>query len=75
MKELEDVEKKLRYKYSKIISDKIMKEVKGLGEAEDGDFNSGKLWKFKKSSPPTQPIRQQQWKIQKGSYLMMIKTY
>ena len=31
---------------------KIMKEVQGLEEAEDGGFNSGKLWKLKKKLSP-----------------------
>ena len=31
---------------------KILKEVQGLEEAEDGGFNSGKLWKLKRKLSP-----------------------
>ena len=51
-KELEEVEKELGSKYSEVMANKILKEVKGFEDAEDGGFNSGKLWKLKKKLSP-----------------------
>ena len=34
------------------MANKILKEVKGFEDAEDGGFNSGKLWKLKKKLAP-----------------------
>ena len=45
---LEDVEIELSEKYSKPMYEKSMGELKGMGDSEDGGFNSGKLWKLKK---------------------------
>ena len=54
--ELEAVENELSSKYSEVMANKILKEVQGLEDAEDGCFNSGKLWKLKrKLSPPSSP--------------------
>ena len=47
-KELETVENELSSKYSKVMFKKIMKEVTGLEDSEDGGFNTGRLWKLKK---------------------------
>ena len=34
------------------MANKILKEVQGLEDAEDGGFNSGKLWKLKRKLSP-----------------------
>ena len=58
-KELEAVENELSTKYLVVMYKKIMTEVTGLEDSEDGDFNAGRLWKLKKklspkvSEPPT----------------------
>ena len=58
-KQLESVESELCKKYSEVMFQKIMTEVKGMEDSEDGGFNSGRLWKLKKklspkvSDPPT----------------------
>ena len=57
--ELEELDEELGAKYSDIMSDKIIKEVEGMDDPEDGGFNVGKLWRLKKklfpkvSQPPT----------------------
>ena len=51
-KELEAVENELSFKYSEVMANKILKEVQGLEDAEDGGFNSGKLWKLKRKLSP-----------------------
>ena len=59
---LEDVDHELCEKYSEEMSEKIMSEVKGMEDSEDGGFNAGRLWKLKKklspkvSDPPTAMI-------------------
>ena len=61
-KQLESVESELCKKYSEVMFQKIMTEVKGMEDSEDGGFNSGRLWKLKKklspkvSDPPTAMI-------------------
>ena len=50
--ELEAVENELSSKYSEVMANKILKEVQGLEDAEDGGFNSGKLWKLKRKLSP-----------------------
>ena len=51
-KKLEEVENELSSKYSDIMARKILKEVQGLEKEEEGGFNAGKLWKFKKKLSP-----------------------
>ena len=34
------------------MANKILKEVQGLEDAEDGGFNTGKLWKLKRKLSP-----------------------
>ena len=46
------VENELGAKYSEVMFEKIMLEVKGMEENEDGGFNPGKLWKLKKKLSP-----------------------
>ena len=60
--QLEEVENELSSKYSSIMYSKIMGEVEGFEDAEDGGFIPGRLWKLKKklspraSEPPTAMI-------------------
>ena len=49
---LEKLEEELSSKYSDIMADKILNEVKGLDNDEDGGFNTGKLWRLKKKLCP-----------------------
>ena len=49
---LEDLEKELCEKYSTIMYEKIMGELKGMGDSEYGGFSSGKLWKLQKKISP-----------------------
>ena len=49
---LEEVENELSSKYSDVMANKVLKEVKGLENDEEGGFNSGKLWKLKKKLSP-----------------------
>ena len=56
---LEVVENNLSEKYSELMYKKIIGEVKGFEDSEDGGFNTGKLWKLrmklspKSGNPPT----------------------
>ena len=58
-KKLEKLEEELSSKYSDIMANKILNEVKGLDNDEEGGFNSGKLWRLRKklcpraNEPPT----------------------
>ena len=47
--ELVAVDNELSEKCSEVIYGKIMSEVQGMKDSEDGGFNPGKLWKFKKN--------------------------
>ena len=59
---LEVVENNLSEKYSELMYKKIIGEVKGFEDSEDGGFNTGKLWKLKtKNYPLNGAILQQQW--------------
>ena len=59
---LEVVENNLSEKYSELMYKKIIGEVKGFEDSEDGGFNTGKLWKLKKKNYPLNgAILQQQW--------------
>ena len=50
--ELEAVNIEHSEKFAKVMFDKIMVEVSGIEESEDGGLNPGKLWKFKKKLSP-----------------------
>ena len=50
--ELDEVDLELSSKYSDSMYTKILSEVQGLEDAEDGGFNAGKLWKLKKKLSP-----------------------
>ena len=49
---LDEVEKELCEKYSEVMCDKIMGELKDMGDSEDGGYNSSKLWKLKNKLSP-----------------------
>ena len=49
---LEKLEEEPSSKYSDIMADKILNEVKGLDNNEEGGFNTGKLWGLKKMLCP-----------------------
>ena len=49
---LEEVEKELCEKYSEVMCNKIMGELKDMGNCEEGGYNSGKLWQSKKELSP-----------------------
>ena len=51
-KKLEKLEEELSSKYSDIMANKILNEVKGMDNDEEGGFNSGKLWRLKKKPCP-----------------------
>ena len=52
LKELEDVDKELSEKYSESMFRKIMSEVKGVENSEEGGFNTGMLWKLNTKLSP-----------------------
>ena len=52
LSELEEVENELSEKYSESMYRKIMGEVKGFEDSEDGGFNAGKLWKLRRKLSP-----------------------
>jgi hypothetical protein len=51
-KELEEVENELSEKYSDKMYNKIMGELKGKTDSEEGGFNVGSLWKLNKKLSP-----------------------
>ena len=46
------VNQELSYKYSEVMSNKILSEVQGLEDTEDGGLSNGKLWRLKKKLCP-----------------------
>ena len=46
------MESELCKKYSDVMFQKIMTEVKGMEDSEDGGFNAGRVWKLKKKLSP-----------------------
>ena len=51
-KKLEELDIELANKYSEVMSEKILGELKDVGDSEDGGFNAGHLWKLKKKLSP-----------------------
>ena len=50
--ELKQVDNELTEKYSENMYSKIMEELKGVNDSEEGGFNSDHVWKLKKRILP-----------------------
>ena len=46
--------------YSEVMTKKVFRELKDIGDSEEGGFSAGKHWKFKKKNYPQGLLNPQQ---------------